>query len=185
MALPAGAATATVTVGAPIDIAGAAGTLVSLHIRPDLPGDTPLVWAADGTPIQPWSASPAAGEAPVTSASLEVLADQPGVLTSITEAGAPAMGEIRSWPLVATWWTRQSPTGAPTRHVRRLNAPAPGTTVDLDLLPADGVTVPATVTYAQEMRFGLASLVDNGDGTLDLSGALITDNLDGTLTIGA
>lgn len=31
----------------------------------------------------------------------------------------------------------------------------------------------------------IAALVDHGDGTLDLSGALITDNLDGTLTIGA
>ena len=183
MAFPAGALKATLTVGAPIDIAGAAGMLVSLTVRPDVPAG--LVWAATGTPIEPWSASPAAGEAPVTSASLEVLADQPGVLTSITEAGAPAMGEIRSWPLVATWWTRQSATGAPTRHVRHFNAPAPGTTVDLDLLPADGVTVPATVTYAQSLHFGLASLVDNGDGTLDLSGALITDNLDGTLTIGA
>ena len=166
MAFPAGALKATLTVGAPIDIAGAAGMLVSLHVRPDVPAG--LVWAADGTPIEPWSASPAAGEAPVTSASLEVLADQPGVLTSITEAGAPAMGEIRSWPLVATWWTRQSPTGAPTRHVRRFAAPAPGTTVDLDLLPQGGVTVPATVTYAQAMRFGLASLVDNGDGTLTI-----------------
>lgn len=29
------------------------------------------------------------------------------------------------------------------------------------------------------------SIVDNGDGTLDLSGSLVTDNLDGTLTIGA
>ena len=164
MAFPAGALKATLTVGAPIDIAGAAGMLVSLHVRPDVPAG--LVWAADGTPIEPWSASPAAGEAPVTSASLEVLADQPGVLTSITEAGAPAMGEIRSWPLVATWWTRQSPTGAPTRHVRRLNAPAPGTTVDLDLLPADGVTVPATVTYAQALDFSTDMVADLAVGTV-------------------
>ena len=185
MTLPAGALTATLTVGAPIDISGVAGTLVSLHVRPDLPGDTPLVWAADGTPIEPWSASPAAGEAPVTSASLEVLADQPGVLTSSTVDGAAAMVEIRSWPLVAVWVTRQSATGAPTRHVRRFAAPAPGTTVDLDLLPQEGALPPAVITSAQTLHFGLAALVDNGDGTLDLSGSLITDNLDGTLTIGA
>ena len=184
MTLPAGALTATLTVGAPIDISGVAGTLVSLHVRPDLPGDTPLVWAADGTPIQPWSASPAAGEAPVTSASLEVLADQPGVLTSITEAGAPAMGEIRSWPLVATWWTRQSPTGAPTRHVRRFAAPAPGTTVDLDLLPQGGVTVPATVTSAQT-----ADLADHTEATQDVVGAMVVgaggtyDDVAGTITL--
>ena len=32
---------------------------------------------------------------------------------------------------------------------------------------------------------GLAALLDNGDGTLTLSGSLVADNLDGTLTIGA
>ena len=187
MALPAGAATATVTVGAPIDIAGAAGTLVSLHIRPDLPGDTPLVWAADGTPIQPWSASPAAGESPVTSASLEVLADQPGVLTSSTVDGAAAMVEIRSWPLVAVWVTRQSATGAPTRHVRHFNAPAAGTTVDLDMLPADGVTVPATVTYAQTINIGGAGI--DTEGIQDVVGAMVAaaggtyDDAAGTITL--
>ena len=30
-----------------------------------------------------------------------------------------------------------------------------------------------------------ASIVDNGDGTLDLSGLLVTDNLNDTLMIGA
>ena len=30
-----------------------------------------------------------------------------------------------------------------------------------------------------------AAFTDNGDGTLDLSGSLATDNLNGTLTIGA
>lgn len=183
MALPAGALKATITVGAPIDIAGAAGILASLHVRPDVPAG--LVWAATGTPIEPWSASPAAGGSPVTSASLEVLADQPGVLTSSTVDWVARMVEIRSWPLVATWTTGQSATGAPTRHVRRFAAPAPGTTVDLDLLPQDGVTVPATVTSAQTLHFGLATITDLGDGTIDLSGALITDNGDGTLTIGA
>jgi len=152
MTLPAGAAAATVTVGAPIDISGAAGTLVSLHVRPDVPAG--LVWAADGTPIEPWSASPVAGESPVTSASLEVLADQPGVLTSSTVDGSARMVEIRSWPLVATWSTQQSATGAPTRHVRHFAAPAPGTTVDLDLLPQDGALPPATVTYAQSITIG-------------------------------
>lgn len=187
MALPAGALTATITVGAPIDIAGAAGTLVSLTVRPDVPAG--LVWAADGTPIEPWSASPAAGEAPVTSASLEVLADQPGVLTSSTVDGAARMVEIRSWPLVATWVTGRSATGAPTRHVRRFNAPAAGETVDLDLLPADGVTVPATVTSAQTINIGGAGI--DTEGVQDVVGAMIVgaggtyDDAAGSITLPA
>ena len=54
-------------------------------------------------------------------------------------------------------------------------------------LPAHGVVPPAQITYAQSLRFGggLAALLDNGDGTLTLSGSLVADNLDGTLTIGA
>ena len=55
MALPSGALTATITVGAPIDIAGAAGILASLTVRPDVPAG--LVWAATGTPAEPWPAA--------------------------------------------------------------------------------------------------------------------------------
>ena len=129
MALPAGALGATVTVGSPIDIAGTAGTLVSLRVRPEVPAG--LVWAADGTPVEPWSASATLGEAPVTALTLTILADQPGVLTSGTVDGAPQMVAIRSWPLVAEWRTKPSADAAPTKHVRRFAAPAPGTTFAL------------------------------------------------------
>ena len=52
--------------------------------------------------------------------------------------------------------------------------------------PADvDAAVAAYLTANPPAAVGLASIVDNGDGTLDLSGSLVTDNLDGTLTIGA
>jgi hypothetical protein len=145
MTLPAGALTATVTVGGAHDIAGTAGTLVSLHVRLDVPDG--LVWAATGDRIEPWQASGPAG-------TLDILADQPGVLTSGTVSGAPAMVEVRGWPLVATWVTRQGAMGEQTRRVRRFAAPAAGTTVDLDLLPQDGALPPATITHAQTFNVG-------------------------------
>lgn len=46
MALPAGAATATITVGVSTDIAGEAGTITGLAVRPECR----LVWAATGQP---------------------------------------------------------------------------------------------------------------------------------------
>ena len=172
MALPAGAATATITAGGSTDVAGDPGTISALTVAPE----QRLVWAATGAAIETVAAVGTAG-------SVTILADQAGVLASSTVAGQPVLVEVRAWPMVARWTVT---IGTEVRrHVRRFAAPASGTTVDLDLLPAHGATVPATVTYAQEMHFGLASLVDNGDGTLDLSGALITDHLDGTLTIGA
>ena len=172
MALPAGAATATITAGVSTDVAGGVGTISALTVAPE----QRLVWAASGAAVETVAAVGTAG-------SVTILADQPGVLASSTVAGQPVLVEVRAWPMVARWTVT---IGTEVRrHVRRFAAPASGTTVDLDLLPAHGATVPATVTYAQEMHFGLASLVDNGDGTLDLSGALITDHLDGTLTIGA
>lgn len=145
MTLPAGALTATVTAGGAYDITGTAGTLVSLHVRLDVPDG--LVWAATGDHIEPWQASGPAG-------TLDILADQPGVLTSGTVSGAPAMVEVRGWPLVATWVTRQGTGGEQTRRVRRFAAPAAGTTVDLDLLPQDGALPPATITYAQTWQIG-------------------------------
>ena len=48
MALPAGAATATITVGVSTDIAGEAGTITGLAVRPECR----LVWAATGQPIE-------------------------------------------------------------------------------------------------------------------------------------
>jgi len=145
MALPAGALGATVTVGSPIDTAGTAGTLVSLRVWPEVPAG--LVWAADGTMIEPWSAVGTAG-------TLTILADQPGVLTSGTVDGAPQMVAIRSWPLMAEWRTKPSADAAPTRHYRRFAAPAPGTTVDLDLLPQDGALPVATITTVQSIYIG-------------------------------
>ena len=118
-------------------------------------------------------------------ATLVVLADQDGLVTTGTVAGAPALVTIRSWPMLAEW-TVQSKDGQLRTIVRRFPASllTAGGTLDLDLLPAHGVVPPATVTYAQSLAFGLAAITDNGDGTLDLSGTLVTDNLDGTLTIG-
>ena len=46
-------------------------------------------------------------------------------------------------------------------------------------------TAVADYLAANPAAAGLAALLDNGDGTLTLSGSLVADNLDGTLTIGA
>ena len=51
-----------------------------------------------------------------------------------------------------------------------------GATTLVEVWPSGDVTYPG---------FGLAALLDNGDGTLTLSGSLVADNFDGTLTIGA
>ena len=179
MALPAGAATATITVGVSTDIAGEAGTITGLAVRPECR----LVWAATGQPIEDWDVGCSRRAATAT---LVVLADQDGVVTSGTVAGAPALVAIRSWPMVAVWWV-ESADGQRRKIVRRFPASllTAGGTLDLDLLPAHGVVPPAQITYAQGLSFGLAALLDNGDGTLTLSGSLVADNLDGTLTIGA
>ena len=50
-----------------------------------------------------------------------------------------------------------------------------GATTLVEVWPSGDVTYPG---------FGLAALLDNGDGTLTLSGSFVADNLDGTLTIG-
>ena len=171
MALPAGALTATVTAGGSTDVAGGPGTISDLTVAPE----QRLVWAATGAAIETVAAVGAAG-------AVTILADQAGVLASSTVSGQPVLVEVRAWPLVARWTVT---IGTEVRrHVRRFAAPAPGTTVDLDLLPQSGAAVPGTVTSAQALHFGLAAITDNGDGTLDLSGTLVTDNLDGTLTIG-
>ena len=172
MALPAGAATATITAGGSTDVAGDPGTISALTVAPE----QRLVWAATGAAIETVAAVGTAG-------SVTILADQAGVLASSTVAGQPVLVEVREWALVARWTVT---IGTEVRrHVRRFAAPASGVTLDLDLLPAHGVVPPATITYAQSLAFGLAAITDNGDGTLDLGGTLVTDNLDGTLTIGA
>ena len=172
MALPPGALTATVTAGGSTDVAGIVGTISALTVTPE----QRLVWAATGAAVE-------TVEADGTEGSITILADQPGVLASSTVAGQPVLVEVRGWALVARWTVTIG--GKIRRHVRRFAAPASGTTVDLDLLPERGQHVPGPVAMAQALHFGLAAITDNGDGTLDLSGALVADNLDGTLTIGA
>src|SRR5574344_1903046 len=150
MALPAGAATATITVGVSTDIAGEAGTITGLAVRPECR----LVWAATGQPIEDWNV----GAIDAATATLVVLADQDGVVTSGTVAGAPALVAIRAWPMQAVWWVK-SADGQRRKIVRRFPAAllTAGGTLDLDLLPAHGVVPPATITYAQSLHFGTGS----------------------------
>ena len=149
MALPAGAATATITVGVSTDIAGTAGTITGLAVRPECR----LVWAATGQPIEDWDV----GAIDADAATLVVLADQDGVVTSGTVAGAPALVAIRSWPMVAVWRVK-SAGGQRRKIVRRFPASllTAGGTLDLDLLPAHGAVPPAQITYAQTIMAGSA-----------------------------
>lgn len=149
MALPAGAATATITVGVSTDIAGEAGTITGLAVRPECR----LVWAATGQPIEDWDV----GATDAATATLVVLADQDGVVTSGTVAGAPALVAIRSWPMVAVWWVK-SAGGQHRKIVRRFPASllTAGGTLDLNLLPAHGAVPPAQITYAQTIMAGSA-----------------------------
>ena len=149
MALPVGALTATITVGVSTDVTGEAGTITGLAVRPECR----LVWAATGQPIEDWNA----GALDAATATLVVLADQDGLVTSGTVAGVPALVAIRSWPMLAEW-TVQSKDGQLRTIVRRFPAAllVAGGTLDLDLLPAHGVVPPATITYAQGLSFGAA-----------------------------
>ena len=139
MALPVGALTATITVGVSTDVTGEAGTITGLAVRPECR----LVWAATGQPIEDWDA----GAIDAATATLVVLADQDGLVTSGTVAGVPALVTIRSWPMLAEW-TVQSKDGQLRTIVRRFPA---------SLLPAHGVVPPAQITYAQSLRFGPGS----------------------------
>lgn len=183
MALPAGAATATITVGVSTDIAGEAGTITGLAVRPECR----LVWAATGQPIEDWNV----GAIDAATATLVVLADQDGVVTSGTVAGAPALVAIRSWPMVAVWWVK-SADGQQRKIIRRFPASllAAGGALDLDLLPAHGVVPPAQITYAQRLHFGTGSpeeigaevaayLLANPPALTDLSDVEIGDSTPG------
>ena len=153
MALPAGAATATITAGGSTDVAGDPGTISALTVAPE----QRLVWAATGAAIETVAAVGTAG-------SVTILADQAGVLASSTVAGQPVLVEVRAWPMVARWTVT---IGTEVRrHVRRFAAPASGTTVDLDLLPAHGVVPPATITYAQGLDFSTDMVADLAVGTV-------------------
>ena len=57
----------------------------------------------------------------------------------------------------------------------------PGASTLVEIWPSGDVVYPGATGGGA----GLAALLDNGDGTLTLSGSLVADNLDGTLTIGA
>ena len=156
MALPAGAATATITVGVSTDIAGEAGTITGLAVRPECR----LVWAATGQPIEDWDV----GAIDAATATLVVLADQDGVVTSDTVAGAPALVAIRSWPMVAVWWVK-SAGGQCRKIVRRFPASllAAGGTLDLDLrkpihLERIKKTMAEARRSAQTIRHVLAAL---------------------------
>lgn len=58
---------------------------------------------------------------------------------------------------------------------------AAGASTLVEIWPSGDVVYPGATGGGA----GLAALLDNGDGTLTLSGSLVADNLDGTLTIGA
>ena len=60
----------------------------------------------------------------------------------------------------------------------------PGASTLVEIWPSGTLVYPGAST-PEGLSFGLAALLDNGDGTLTLSGSLVADNLDGTLTIGA
>ena len=172
MALPAGALTATVTVGGSVGIAGTSAVVSNFTVTPEYR----LVWGATGDAIDTFAEDGTAG-------SIVILADQPGVFASSTVNGAAGLVEVRGWPLVARW--RVTSGGDSRWHTRRFAAPTAGTTVDVDMLPQDGAAVPGTVTYAQTITYNGLTALDNGDGTLTLSSptGAITDNGDGTLTI--
>ena len=159
MALPAGALTATITVGVSTDVTGEAGTITGLAVRPECR----LVWAATGQPIEDWNA----GALDAATATLVVLADQDGLVTSGTVAGVPALVAIRSWPMLAEW-TVQSKDGQLRTIVRRFPAAllTAGGTLDLDLLPAHGVVPPAQITYAQSLDFSTDMVADLSVGTV-------------------
>ena len=59
---------------------------------------------------------------------------------------------------------------------------AAGASTLVEIWPGGKVVYPGATGTGS---FGLAALLDHGDGTLTLSGSLVADNLDGTLTIGA
>ena len=149
MALPEGALTATVTVGGSVGIAGTSAVVSDFTVALDLPAagkQSPgLVWAATGEAINSFAETGTAG-------AITVLADQPGVLASSMAHGSPVLVEVRGWPLVARW--RVTSGGARSMEMRRFAAPTPGATVDVDMLPRQGVVAPGTVTYAQTITVG-------------------------------
>ena len=75
--------------------------------------------------------------------------------------------------------------GVYTLEALRGYVPGPGVSVQTMALPAAGSGYLARDADGDLSWATPASIVDNGDGTLDLSGSLVTDNLDGTLMIGA
>ena len=78
--------------------------------------------------------------------------------------------------------------GVYTLEALRGYVPGPGVSVQVMALPTAGsgyLARDAEGDLSWATPAAAPSIVDNGDGTLDLSGSLVTDNLDGTLMIGA
>ena len=68
------------------------------------------------------------------------------------------MVEIQGWPLLATWIV-EHPNGKIRKRSRRFSSSilTPGSTVDLGLIPNEGLVPPAIITYAQNLHFGTGS----------------------------
>ena len=151
MALPADALKAVVTVGVSSDISGVIGTIKKLRVQLD---ECVLIWAKTGHTIEDWSTE----SVDASFIELEVLADQPGLLTSGLVDGKSSLVEIQGWPLLATWIV-EHPNGKIRKRSRRFSSSilTPGSTVDLGLIPNEGLVPPAIITYAQNLHFGTGS----------------------------
>ena len=90
MALPADALKAVVTVGVSSDISGVIGTIKKLRVQLD---ECVLIWAKTGHTIEDWSTE----SVDASFIELEVLADQPGLLTSGLVDGKPSLVECLCW----------------------------------------------------------------------------------------
>ena len=134
-----GALTGFVTVGKSRDVAGSQPSVIPLTVRPE----SRLIFGPGKTAYEKWSTEPAiSGEN--SEVSLEILADQPGILTSSTVDGRLVLVEVRNWSYRASWTVVRASDGKKETHNRRFVAPGVGETVDLDLLPQDGALPVAT-----------------------------------------
>ena len=151
MALPADALKAVVTVGVSSDISGVIGTIKKLRVQLD---ECVLICAKTGHTIEDWFTE----SVDASFIELEVLADQPGLLTSGLVDGKPSLVEIQGWPLLATW-TVEHPNGKIRKRSRPFSSSilTTGRTVDLGLIPDDGLVPPAVIPYAHNLHFGTGS----------------------------
>ena len=164
MTLPADALKAVVTVGVSSDISGVIGTIKKLRVRLD---ECVLIWAKTGHTIEDWFTE----SVDASFIELEVLADQPGLLTSGLVDGKPSLVEIQGWPLLATWIV-EHPNGKIRKRSRRFSSSilTPGSTVDLGLIPDEGLVPPAQITYAQSLQFGTDETLTDAEILITLEG---------------